>query len=61
MSIQQQALEYAKEKVKLNPSLREDIYSSLQLMIDEIEEGGSEQGEYNNFISDVDDLCSEHQ
>lgn len=50
---------YAVKMVKENPTLRKEIYDFVQLAIDEIEEGGSEQHECSLAQRDIEFIVNE--
>lgn len=49
---------YAVESARKNPTLRDEIYDFVQLAIDEIEEGGSEQHECSLAQRDIEELIN---
>jgi hypothetical protein len=53
------ALYYRKEFLIERPDLQEQVDDLLQLMYDEIIEGGSPENEMDIFISSCDDLLKE--
>lgn len=57
----QRALDYRREFLIERPDLQDDVDDLLQLMFDEIEEGGSVEHEIDSFISSCDDLLKEEE
>lgn len=52
----ERALNYRREFLIERPDLQEQVDDLLQLMFDEIEEGGSVENEIDHFIAGCDDL-----
>ena len=53
------ATSFAQEFTKANPELGLEIMDLYQLMIDEIDEGGSPSNEADHFISACEDLLKQ--
>lgn len=47
---------WAREKAKACPKLKEEIFDYVQLALDEIEDGASEQNEINLCINEIEEL-----
>ena len=54
-------IDYANQIMEKYPSLKSDVQGLVQLCIDEIEEGGSEQHEIELCWSDIDQLVKEEE
>jgi hypothetical protein len=50
---------FGMEKIKQFPDLEEDIRDLMEMGIDEIEDEGSEQGEYDLFVQSVEERIDE--
>ena len=47
---------WAREKQKACPKLKEEIFDYVQLALDEIEDGASEQNEINLCMNEIEEL-----
>lgn len=57
----ERALNYRREFLIERPDLQEQVDDLLQLMFDEIEEGGSVENEIDHFIAGCDDLLIDEE
>jgi len=53
-------IKWAKEKAKSCPKLKEDIFDFVELALNEIESGASEQNEINLCMNDIEELIKEN-
>jgi len=56
----QELIDWAKEKTKVCPKLKNEIYDYVQLAIDEIENGASVSHEIQLCMSDIEELIKEN-
>jgi hypothetical protein len=57
----ERALNYRREFLIERPDLEDQVDDLLQLMFDEIEEGGSVENEIDHFIAGCDDLLIDEE
>lgn len=57
----ERALNYRREFLIERPDLEDQVDDLLQLMFDEIEEGGSVENEIDHFIAACDDLLTDEE
>lgn len=55
---QSKCIEYAKKSIADNKEHKEEILEFLELALEEIEEGGSPDGEYESMVQSIEQLIN---